>query len=52
MVVLQQVPTGDMKQITTDNIYEHTSQQWHKHQSVQRLNCHPQMGHTVSGFTI
>jgi hypothetical protein len=39
-----------VKQVTTENIYENTTQQWRAHQWARRLNHHLEMIHTVSGY--
>jgi hypothetical protein len=38
------------KQITTENIYKSTPQQWHSHQWMWRLNHHLQMFPVVTGY--
>jgi hypothetical protein len=38
------------KQITTENIYEITSEHWHSHQWAWRLNCQLKMVYTISKY--
>lgn len=33
-----------------ENMYDSRTWQWHSHQWAQRLNFHPEMVHTVSGY--
>jgi hypothetical protein len=40
------------KQITTENIYDNTTQQWRSSQWALELNHHLEMVHTISGYTV
>jgi hypothetical protein len=37
------------EQVTSENVYDSRTQQWHSHQWVQRWNYHLEVVHTVSG---